>query len=61
MEFQRGVSYEITYKSTKSSKVAMYLCSSDGVNIFFHISGEFGVSDAFIANGSAVIKEVADI
>jgi hypothetical protein len=61
MKFERGVPYEITYKDIKKSKVGTYLCSSDGVNIFFDITGEFCVSDTFIKNGRVNIEEIADI
>lgn len=61
MKFERGVPYEITYENLKKSKVGTYLCSNLGVNIFFDINGEFGVSDEFIANGHVVIEELPDI
>jgi hypothetical protein len=61
MEFQRGLPYEIRYKNLKKSKVGTYLCSSGGVNIFFDINGEFGVSDEFIKKGHVDIEEVPDI
>jgi|GEM_PF-5772172 len=61
MKFERGVPYEIKYKGVKKSKVGTYLCTSDGVNIFFDISGEFGVSDEFIKNRHVDIEEIADI
>ncbi|MNJ01839.1 hypothetical protein D3C73_1615970 [compost metagenome] len=58
MKLQRGEAYSITYKSINKTKIATFVSAGDGVNMFFDISGQFGLSDAYIASGSVVITEL---
>jgi len=58
VQFKRGENYEIDYGMVK--KLATFLLSKDGVNLFRDRDGEFGLSDAFLAKGLVTVKHLPD-
>lgn len=53
MTFERGSNYLINYGSF--SKVATFVETANGKNVFFDLDGEFVFSDEFLAQGKVII------
>lgn len=58
LKFEPGKIYNVNYGSF--TKLATFLYSENGNNVFFDNNGEFVFSDKFLAKGSVKIEEIAE-
>ncbi|GMX64412.1 hypothetical protein Elgi_36810 [Paenibacillus elgii] len=58
MTFERGSSYLINYGSF--SKVATFVETEDGKNLFFDLDGEFVFSDEFLTQGKVILSRLKE-